>query len=427
MSMESSFVVSGSRKHIKKQPRNRPLPEIFVEREDNNNLRYRSDLRHSTPYYNQQDDKKGVTSVHHDSGFADWSASSSRYEDVSRSSEVDNASFWTTVSSPVLDLKKKFRSRQSFVDEKPKFKFNAENLVKVVMFVVLFSSIMFSVFMGMSLTDNINGKLRAVKFGSEKRLITLKNNSRLLDYDIKDEFGNVLGGKKASIQFAYNMMQKAEGKPTMETGNAEKPAAKREEPKIIEAPAPKVNKVEVESPVRVNREPIKREIQPSSIYELSERIKELTSMLQDDVDDDEDEFVNIEKEIKALRMRKRSLIKKLQKTEKARPLKTRAKQALSKLEYLNPSELPALAGEAATTKPTKKVKPPVSEVKNPLGVPKKLKQSLPKKLSRRKTKKAVELKKIEEDDEEDDIDEDDEGAEDEDYPDDPTFRGKQEM
>jgi len=421
--MEDTFIISGGRKIIKKPSKSRPLPEIFVEREDNNNLRFRQDIRQSTPYHNEKLDKI-IPTVKEDSGYQDWSASSSRYEDVSttyasvassRNLSAEDSSLWESIASPVMELKKQFKSRPTFVEERPKIKFSVENLVKVVMFVVLFSSIGFSLFVGMLTETSINGKLKAVKYGTEKKILALKNESRIIDFDIKDEFGNVLGGKKAAIQFAYDMMQKANKDgarvkrdiPTQEA--ASKPAEHDVRPQAQ-------NKVEatVEDPVPLKAP--KKGLDELSIYELTSRIEQLNNLLKDEDEGAEEEFETIDNEIKALRLRKRNLIKKLQKSEKAKAKEMRLK-AKEKLKEAGTATEPL---KEVPRKPMRKVKPPTTKVNNPLtGDLMEPKQSKPK--NRKKKDNPVKEEK------KDDPIEDDKVMEDEDYPDDPTFRDKREV
>jgi len=260
--MDTTYVVSGGRKNIKKQPK--CLPEIFVENEDNH-LRYRHEVKHSTPYHNQTPEtKKSQLNISAaDSGFGEYLSSSNSsfsYENVSSASNQDQT-LWESFSSPVLDLKRKIQGRQTFIDEQPRFKFDGQNLVKATLVIVVISSICFSLFVGVTLNENtLNGKLRSVQYGAEKKIEASKSDGKIIDYDITDDGGNVLGGKRASIQFAHNL---------------------NKEPDVEEA-------------VAENR--VKREAESEATDE--ETVNE--------------QFVDIEKEISKLRNRKKNLIKKLQ-------------------------------------------------------------------------------------------------------------------
>jgi len=333
--MDTTYVVSGGRKNIKKQPK--CLPEIFVENEDNN-LRYRHEVKHSTPYHNQTPETKKSqlnVSAANDSGYGDYlsSTSSFSYENVSPASNQDKT-LWESFSSPVLDLKKKIQGRQTFIDEQPRFKFDAQNLVKATLVIVVISSICFSLFVGVTLNENtLNGKLRSVQYGAEKKIEASKSEGKIIDYDITDDGGNILGGKRASIQFAHNL---------------------NKEPEVEEA-------------VAENR--IKREAESETTDE--ETVNE--------------QFVDIEKEISKLRNRKKNLIKKLQMNNQAELLRASAEAKL-KSEALNEiSKTKSQTKIQTKTKPTNK-KQPKSKVSNPLtgSMNKPDKSYLPKKAGRSK-------------------------------------------
>merc|ERR1719187_974420 len=69
----------------------------------------------------------------------------------------------------------------------------------------MLSSICFGVFIGLNqIEDQVNnGKLKSIKYGTEKKLEKLKEAGKLIDRDIVDEKGLPLGGKRASIQYAF--------------------------------------------------------------------------------------------------------------------------------------------------------------------------------------------------------------------------------
>merc|ERR1711915_1139200 len=153
------------------------------------------------------------------------------------------------------------------------------------------------------------------------------------------------------------------------------------------------NKVEatVEDPVPLKAP--KKGLDELSIYELTSRIEQLNNLLKDEDEGAEEEFETIDNEIKALRLRKRNLIKKLQKSEKAKAKEMRLK-AKEKLKEAGTSTEPL---KEVPRNPMRKVKPPTT-----------------------KDNSVKEEKK-------DDPIEDDKVMEDEDYPDDPTFRDKREV
>jgi len=325
--MDSTYVVSGGRKNIKKQPKCRQLPEIFVEHEDN--LRYRHDVKHSTPYHNQSPDKKlngvGAASAN-DSGFADWTSNSTFSYDESSSSP--DLSVWDSFRSPVLNLKRKIQGRQSFIDEQPKFKLDAQNLIKLTLVVVVVSSICFSLFVGITINEsNLNGKLRSVKYGAEKKIDALKTDGKIIDYDILDDDGNLLGGKRAAIQFAHNK----------------------------------------------NKESSEEKVADDDSKMLKSDVD--TEQNRDDTPIDSAEFNKIDEEITKMKARKKILIKKLQSSNQGVPkdLKNRAKKELR-------SSSPK-SEEPSSKKSAKNAsKPPKSHAVNPLiGTVKKPNQSFPSK------------------------------------------------
>lgn len=184
--LDSTDVVSGGRKNIKKKPKCRQLPEIFVEKEDI--LRYRH-VKHSTPYHNQSPGEKlngfGATSAN-DTRFHDWSSNS--IFSYGESSSSPDSSVWDT---PVLNLIRKIR-RQLFSDEQPNFKLDAQNLIKLTPVVVVVRGI--CLFVGITINEsNLNGKPRCVKYGAEKKINALKTDGKIIDYDIykTDDNGNL--------------------------------------------------------------------------------------------------------------------------------------------------------------------------------------------------------------------------------------------
>merc|ERR1711872_4071 len=103
-------------------------------------------------------------------------------------------------------------------DEQPKFKLDAQNLIKLTLVVVVVSSICFSLFVGITINEsNLNGKLRSVKYGAEKKIDALKTDGKIIDYDILDDDGNLLGGKRAAIQFAHNKNKESSERKWLKT------------------------------------------------------------------------------------------------------------------------------------------------------------------------------------------------------------------
>ena len=78
------------------------------------------------------------------------------------------------------------------------------DLIPIIVMITTLASAIFTVFM---LTNSLNkvqrnrnGKYDSIQYGHEKHMENLQ-----IPHPILDENGVALGGKKASIQFAYNM------------------------------------------------------------------------------------------------------------------------------------------------------------------------------------------------------------------------------
>nr|ALS04529.1 hypothetical protein [Acartia pacifica] len=289
--MDQSYVVSGVRRNLKLQKKNFILPEVSIENEGVR-LRSSSIIKHSTP------NQDGLKTVHAnsslDSGYEDFSATDS--STVSVDSVVsDGSSFkipeskecygtprykqakqeeslWESLISPFTELKQQFRSRPSFIDDRTKIKLNIETLITCCLLTVVGSSIVFSVYMGTSLVRPQSGKYRSISYGLAKRIESLKEEGRLLD-NIQDEYGAQLGGKRAAIQFAYDKVVAIEGSPQLE--------AAEDLPNI----------------------------QDLSILELSRKIDELNSLLQNDLLSSPGSEVNLDETIRAMRSRRLQMIK----------------------------------------------------------------------------------------------------------------------
>eukprot|EP00088_Acartia_fossae_P002667 TRINITY_DN110_c0_g1_i3.p1 TRINITY_DN110_c0_g1~~TRINITY_DN110_c0_g1_i3.p1 ORF type:complete len:414 (-),score=110.85 TRINITY_DN110_c0_g1_i3:132-1373(-) len=411
--MDSTFVVTGGRKNLKKHGKAFFMPEVHVENEEGVRKRSSSIIKHSTPYQSSPVDKEPLSTTV-DSGFEDWSlASSTRYDSNNNSIRSEKSTYktpkakpveeslWESFITPIADLRHHLRGRQTFVDHKVKIKFNVETLVTVCLGIVMFSSIVFSVYMGTSFIAPTNGKLRSIKYGTNKRLENLRKDGRIIDYDIKDEFGNVLGGKRAAIQYAYDKKYGKVQKPKEEPPKREQKPPKDSSENDIR---PKVAKASVEDPVQIQKE--------LSIAELSQKIDELNALLQDDLLGTRVE-TDIDTEIASLKANKKKLLQRVKARNSARPRQAApAAPAAPKVQEAVEVE--------ETAAPAQKVPKGKTKAQNPLT------KDLPQKSKAKKVKKIVETNQ------ENQID-DYPGAEDkpeidpgmEDYPDDPQFRGKQ--
>jgi len=135
-------------------------------------------------------------------------------------SYVSNSSIWE-MFSPVRDLKKKWKGRPSYLDDckgVDKFSFDPQQLLSCLILMVISASVGFTIisFRNMDGTymDEINSKYKSIEFGSQKLIDKLREDGRLLE-GVRDEDGNMLGGKKAAIQFSYDQGAKSRGEEVL--------------------------------------------------------------------------------------------------------------------------------------------------------------------------------------------------------------------
>jgi len=257
MSEESVVLVGGRRN----------LPQIFVEHENSGQLRFRREGSvasegsgcaggvtstptnygipgsYSTNFHLPMPEGKTASTPppgfgkHQldqgsaDSGYSGWGdtvrkqrpQTSSHSRNSFRADGSGDSSFWSIISSPVSDFTKKFKGRQSFVDEGPHFnlKIQPQHILAGIVGTVLLASVGFSLLIGFqhfNLNEKLNGKHRSIQYGTVKRAENLKKEIGLSEDDITDEAGNMLGGKRAAMQFAHNKVKREAGG---DSGNAE--------------------------------------------------------------------------------------------------------------------------------------------------------------------------------------------------------------
>ena len=133
---------------------------------------------------------------------------------------VSNSSIWE-MFTPVKDLKRKWKGRPSYLDDAKsgdfvdKFSVQPQQLLGCLMLMVISASVGFAFlisfrnFDGNSM-DGMNSKYKSIEFGSQKLVDKLRKEGRLLE-EVRDEDGNMLGGKRAAIQFSYEQGIKVEG------------------------------------------------------------------------------------------------------------------------------------------------------------------------------------------------------------------------
>jgi len=322
---------------IKKAAR-KPLPEIFVENEAN--LRLRRENKISTPCKDKTPDlKRIITDDSIDSGYGWNSLNSSSPQDSSlsgsASKNVLSPNLMESLFSPILDIKTKMKGRPSFVDEPVLFRLKdlltPEKVIAGLPTVILLSSIAFSIFVGLT-GNNMNGKLSSIKYGTENNILKLQRELRIIDYDITDENGIVLGGKHASIQFAYDKHLRAESR-----GEPVRDPADNPEEGVVDA-----------------------------VEAADESVVDVHSWDEDriaDVDEAEQELdieIELAMQLEAIQEKKRKFIAKLQESKK------KQREEMAQNRRRDDSVPPAEKSGRDVTKSKNTAKPSKTKVKNPL-------------------------------------------------------------
>jgi len=134
-------------------------------------------------------------------------------------SYVSNRSTWE-MFTPIRDLKKMWRGRPSYLDNPKdisfvdKFSLEPQHLFEFLMLVVILTSVGFMFLISFRNMDEVNkemnNKYKSIEYGRQKQLDRLREEGRLLE-EVRDEHGNLLGGKKAAIQFSYDQEAKLKG------------------------------------------------------------------------------------------------------------------------------------------------------------------------------------------------------------------------
>jgi len=132
---------------------------------------------------------------------------------------VSNRTIWE-MFTPIRDLKKKWRGRASYLDNPKdisfidKFSLEPQQLFEFLMLVVILTSVGFMFLISFRNMDEVNkemnNKYKSIEYGRQKQLDRLREEGRLLA-EVRDEHGNLLGGKKAAIQFSYDQEIKLKG------------------------------------------------------------------------------------------------------------------------------------------------------------------------------------------------------------------------
>jgi len=134
-------------------------------------------------------------------------------------SYVSNRTIWE-MFTPIRDLKKKWRGRASYLDNPKdisfidKFSLEPQHLFEFLMLVVILTSVGFMFLISFRNMDEVNkemnNKYKSIEYGRQKQLDRLREEGRFLA-EVRDEHGNLLGGKKAAIQSSYDQEAKLKG------------------------------------------------------------------------------------------------------------------------------------------------------------------------------------------------------------------------
>eukprot|EP00092_Neocalanus_flemingeri_P025963 GFUD01028139.1.p1 GENE.GFUD01028139.1~~GFUD01028139.1.p1 ORF type:complete len:433 (+),score=121.08 GFUD01028139.1:34-1332(+) len=124
-------------------------------------------------------------------------------------SYVSDSSIWE-MFSPVEDLKRKWKGRPSYLENRKmgsmmdKFSLEPQQLFGFLVLMVMgFAFLISFKHMGSDSMDGINSKYQSIEFGMQKLEGRLRKEGRRI-VEVRDEEGNILGGKKAAIQFIYD-------------------------------------------------------------------------------------------------------------------------------------------------------------------------------------------------------------------------------
>merc|ERR1711909_167824 len=134
-------------------------------------------------------------------------------------SYVSNRTIWE-MFTPIRDLKKMWRGRPSYLDNPKdisfvdKFSLEPQQILGFLMLVVILASVGFMFLISFRNIDEVNkemnNKYKSIEYGRQKQLDRLREEGRFLA-EVRDEHGNLLGGKKAAIQFSYDQEAKLKG------------------------------------------------------------------------------------------------------------------------------------------------------------------------------------------------------------------------
>merc|ERR1719187_2692303 len=182
-------------------------------------------------------------SGYHGRSFTTASVSNgSRYDPFSNpdgtyiASDADTSSVWEAVVSPVLSLKNKWRTRPSFVDDSRSSrwdKITPQQILGGIVFIVMIASFGFAILTyqrhmkgAKEVQEQQNSKYDSIQFGTANRVKRLQEEGRGPGEEVLDVEGNVLGGKKAAMQYGHDIRVKED--------NMEEPLEEKEEDKKLE-------------------------------------------------------------------------------------------------------------------------------------------------------------------------------------------------
>ena len=104
------------------------------------------------------------------------------------------------------------------------FNINPRFMLGILMLMVSSASVGFAVLITFKHlfgnSNEMNNKYQSIEFGNQKIVNKLRKEGRMME-EVRDEEGNLLGGKRAAIQFSYDLLKKFEGLKDVEGNQVE--------------------------------------------------------------------------------------------------------------------------------------------------------------------------------------------------------------
>jgi len=134
-----------------------------------------------------------------------------------------SSSIWEQLFSPAKELKWRWKTKPRFIADSEgnimdEFGVDQQQVLGFLVLMIVSASLGFALlasFRNMN-EDSLmerNGKYDSIGFGRQKILERSRKEGRVIE-EIRDEFGNLLGGKKAAIQFGFDMSKRTDNVAT---------------------------------------------------------------------------------------------------------------------------------------------------------------------------------------------------------------------